>query len=73
MAGYLIAAGRFNLAFLAAGVIGLGAPLIVAGWQESSTASPSRARWQEFKAGIGEWLAVAWSLSRVVRKRPNSS
>lgn len=54
LAGYLIAAGRFNLAFLAAGVIGLGAPLIVAGWQESSTANPSRARWQEFKAGIGE-------------------
>jgi len=54
LAGYLIAAGRFNLAFLAAGVISLGAPLIVAGWQESSTANPSRARWQEFKAGIGE-------------------
>ena len=54
LAGYLIVAGRFDLAFLAAGVIGLGAPLIVAGWQESSTANPSRARWQEFKAGIGE-------------------
>jgi len=54
LAGYLIAAGRFDLAFLAAGVIGLWAPLIVAGWQQSSTANPSRDRWQEFRAGIGE-------------------
>ena len=54
LAGYLIAAGRFDLAFLAAGVIGLAAPLIVAGWRHSSTANPSRARWQELKAGIGE-------------------
>lgn len=53
-AGYLIAAGRFDLAFLAAGVVGLAAPLIVAGWR-SGTAEPSRrAGWQDFKAGIGE-------------------
>ena len=54
LAGYLIAAGRFDLAFLAAGVIGLAAPLIVAGWRQDSTANPSRARWQEFKAGVVE-------------------
>jgi MFS family permease len=53
LAGYLIAAGRFDLGFFAAGVIGLAAPLIVVGWRSGSTA-PSRARWQEFKAGIGE-------------------
>jgi MFS family permease len=54
LAGYLIAAGRFDLAFLAAGVIGLAAPLIVAGFRQQSTANPSRARWQDFKVGIGE-------------------
>lgn len=54
LAGYLIAAGRYDLAFLAAGVIGLAAPLIVAGWRQGSTANPSKAHWQEFKAGIGE-------------------
>jgi MFS family permease len=53
LAGYLIAAGRFDLAFVAAGVIGLAAPLIVVGWRSGSTAS-SRERWQELKAGIGE-------------------
>jgi MFS family permease len=54
LAGYLIAAGRFDLAFLAAGVIGLAAPLIVVRWRGGSTAPLSTARWQEFKAGIGE-------------------
>jgi MFS family permease len=54
LAGYLIAAGRFDLAFVAAGVLGLAAPLIVAGWRSGSTAPPTGARWQQFKAGIGE-------------------
>jgi MFS family permease len=54
LAGYLIAAGRFDLAFLAAGVIGFAAPLIVVGWRSGSDATPGKARWQEFKAGIGE-------------------
>lgn len=54
LAGYLIAAGRFDLAFLAAGVIGLAAPLIVMGWRSGSTAPQSTARWQEFKTGIAE-------------------
>jgi DHA1 family multidrug resistance protein-like MFS transporter len=54
LAGYLIAAGRFDLAFLAAGVIGLAAPLIVAGWRQGATAPPETARWHHFKAGIGE-------------------
>lgn len=54
LAGYLIAAGRFDLAFLAAGVIGLAAPLIVVAWRSGSDAPRGRAPWQEFKAGIGE-------------------
>jgi MFS transporter, DHA1 family, multidrug resistance protein len=36
LAGYLVAAHRFDLAFIAAGVIGLAAPLIVAGWRGPS-------------------------------------
>jgi MFS family permease len=54
LAGYLIASGRFDLAFLAAGVVGLAAPLIVAGRWGYSPANPRRARWQDFKGGIGE-------------------
>lgn len=54
LAGYLIAAGRFDLAFLAAGVIGLAAPLIVAGWRSDSATPPSAARWQDFKIGVSE-------------------
>lgn len=54
LAGYLIAAGRFDLAFAAAGVIGLGVPIIVSGCRGSSEASRNRAPWQEFKRGIRE-------------------
>ena len=53
LAGYLIAAGRYDLAFIAAGVIGLGVPLIVARWRWASPAS-HRAPWQEFKRGLAE-------------------
>src|SRR5512134_1291129 len=34
LAGYFIAAGRFDLAFAMSGLIGLGAPLIVSTWRE---------------------------------------
>lgn len=54
LAGYLIAVSRFDLAFVAAGTIGLAAPLIVAGWRSGPTAPASRARWQDFKAAIEE-------------------
>ena len=54
LAGYLIAAGRFDLAFLAAGIVGLAAPLIVAQWPSDSESRPGQARWQEFKTGVGE-------------------
>ena len=54
LAGYLIAAGRFDLAFAAAGVIGLGVPIIVSGWRGSSEASRNRAPWQEFTRGVRE-------------------
>jgi MFS transporter, DHA1 family, multidrug resistance protein len=53
LAGYLIAAGRYDLAFLAAGVVGLAVPLIVARWRWASPAS-HRASWQEFTRGVAE-------------------
>jgi MFS transporter, DHA1 family, multidrug resistance protein len=54
LAGYLIAAGRFDLAFLTAGVIGVGAPLIVAGWRAAPVRPSSRGSWHEFKRGVME-------------------
>ena len=55
LAGYAIAAGRFDLAFAASGLIGLGAPLIVTTWPASPKreASP-RPSWQAFKQGVSE-------------------
>jgi len=54
LAGYLIAAGRFDLAFAAAGLIGLAVPFIVAGWRGTSDAASDREPWQEFKRGVAE-------------------
>ena len=53
LAGYLIAAGRYDVAFIAAGVIGLGVPFMVARWRWTSPGS-HRAPWQEFKRGVAE-------------------
>ena len=54
LAGYLIAAGRFDLAFGAAGLIGICAPIIVAGWRATSPATSNREPWREFKRGVAE-------------------
>ena len=54
LAGYLIAAGRFDLAFVAAGLIGAGVPVIVAGWRGTSDARATREPWQEFTRGVAE-------------------
>ena len=40
--------------FIAAGVIGLGVPIIVARWRWTSQAASHRAPWQEFKRGVAE-------------------
>jgi MFS transporter, DHA1 family, multidrug resistance protein len=56
LAGYLIAAGRFDLAFIVAGVVGLAAPFIVGAWSPSLPAHDTPARWPAFKAGILEVL-----------------
>ncbi len=54
LAGYLIAAGRFDLAFAAAGLIGVGVPIVVAGWSGTSKPPSNREPWQEFKRGVAE-------------------
>lgn len=54
LAGYLIATGRFDLAFLASGLIGVAVPFIVAGWPQRPPAGPARAPWQEFRRGVVE-------------------
>jgi DHA1 family multidrug resistance protein-like MFS transporter len=56
LAGYLLVAGRFDLAFVTAGLIGLAAPLIVVGWRSSSQPAPNQARWQHVKQGVAEVL-----------------
>jgi MFS transporter, DHA1 family, multidrug resistance protein len=54
IAGYLIAAGRFDLAFVTAGIIGLGVPLIVAGVGGTPVATSKPSSWPEFKRGVIE-------------------
>lgn len=56
LAGYLIAAGRFDLAFIAAGVVGLAAPLIVGTWSPFLPVHDTPARWPAFRSGILEVL-----------------
>jgi MFS transporter, DHA1 family, multidrug resistance protein len=53
-AGYLIAVGRFDYAFAAAGLIALGVPVIVSGWRDTLSVTTAREPWQEFKRGIAE-------------------
>lgn len=69
LAGYLLAAGRFDLAFAAAGIVALAVPAIVAGWpvrlaRPTTTLAqgrptrvvtpPAPARVVEFRRGIAE-------------------
>jgi MFS transporter, DHA1 family, multidrug resistance protein len=56
LAGYLIAAGRFDVAFTAAGVIGFAVPLIVGTWSPSVPVNRTPARWPAFRAGLLEVL-----------------
>ena len=60
-AGYLIAAGRFDLAFVTAGVIGLGVPLIVAGWR-AAPAHNVEPRIMATSSSAASWKsdAIAW-------------
>jgi MFS family permease len=54
VAGYAIAAGRFDFAFAASGLIGLGAPLIVGTWRGVPAGASTPPSWQAFKHGVSE-------------------
>jgi MFS family permease len=54
IAGYLIAVGRLDLAFVIAGVIGLGVPLIILNWRGATASTSTRLSWHEFSHGIAE-------------------
>ena len=54
LAGYLVAAGRFDLAFAVSGVIGLGVPLIVRTWRTAPAATTAGPTWHAFKCGVTE-------------------
>jgi MFS family permease len=57
VAGYLLTAGRFDLAFVISGLLGLSVPLIVASgtsWPGTAPARAQRPSWTEFRRGIVE-------------------
>jgi MFS family permease len=54
LAGYLIAAGRFDVAFAVSGLIGLGVPLIVGSWGGVPAGASTRPSWQAFSRGVAE-------------------
>ena len=54
IAGYLLIAGRFDLAFVGAGIIALAVPLIVAGWVSAPSPGLPRARPQAIVRSIVE-------------------
>jgi DHA1 family multidrug resistance protein-like MFS transporter len=56
VAGYLIAGGGFDRAFLAAGVIGLATPLIVSRWPHAGHTPVASARLDHFRRGVSEIL-----------------
>jgi MFS family permease len=54
LAGYLIAADQYDLAFALSGLIGLGVPLVVATWRGEATETAVRPSWQAFLHGVAE-------------------
>jgi MFS family permease len=54
LAGYLIAANRFDLAFAASGLIGCCAPLIVSTWRGVPAGAATRPSWDAFRQGVTE-------------------
>lgn len=54
VAGYLLASGRFDLAFIVSGVIGLTVPLIVARWPGAATSAPEGRSMKHLTTGIAE-------------------
>lgn len=54
VAGYLLAAGRFDLAFTAAGLVAIATPLIIGRLPVRRTPAPAGAAFDRFRAGIAE-------------------
>jgi MFS transporter, DHA1 family, multidrug resistance protein len=54
IAGYALAANRFDVAFLIAGVIGLGVPAVVGRWRGQADATSRRVSWRDLKHGVAE-------------------
>jgi MFS family permease len=54
LAGYAIAADRFDLAFVAAGLIGFAAPLLVGTWRGVPAGPATPPSWQAFRQGVSE-------------------
>jgi MFS family permease len=54
LAGYLVAGGRFDLAFVSAGLIAVGAPAIVAGWPDRRPPGRRDGRWRQVARGVAE-------------------
>lgn len=52
LAGYLIAGGRFDLAFISSGAIALSVPAIVAGWRKPRRIANHRASWRDLPEAI---------------------
>lgn len=56
VAGYAIAAGRYDVAFAVSGLIGLGAPLLMSSWRGVPAGTAARPTWAAFAQGVTEVL-----------------
>ena len=54
LGGYLVGAGRFDLAFIVSGLIGVWVPVVVAGWRGEPSREPDGPSWLHFKRGVLE-------------------
>ena len=54
LAGYLVAAGRFDLAFALSGFIGFGAPFVVGTWRQPAAGVLPRPSWEAFTRAVAE-------------------
>jgi MFS family permease len=71
VAGYLIARGRMDAAFLLSGFLALAVPAIVARWPHHAKAATSGRRWRQFAEGIravvGQRLVLVTSIAQAAQ------